>query len=63
MSHIAVHTWPEHRLASVDLFTCGDRVEPRRAFPVLRRGLAAARLTVSELDRGLLKGPAAIPFL
>ena len=27
-SHLAIHTWPEHGYAAVDLFTCGDKVDP-----------------------------------
>ena len=23
-SHLAVHTWPEHGYASIDIFTCGE---------------------------------------
>jgi S-adenosylmethionine decarboxylase len=23
-SHFSIHTWPEHRSAAVDIFTCGD---------------------------------------
>ena len=26
-SHFAVHAWPEHDYAAVDLFTCGDKVD------------------------------------
>ena len=24
-SHISIHTWPEHGMAAVDVFTCGGR--------------------------------------
>ena len=27
-SHLAIHTWPEFKYAAVDLFTCGDTVDP-----------------------------------
>ena len=26
-SHFAVHAWPEHEYAAVDLFTCGENVD------------------------------------
>ena len=31
-SHIAVHTWNELQYATVDVFTCGDKSEPGKAF-------------------------------
>ncbi len=30
-SHISVHTWPEFGYAAADVFTCGDRADPRKA--------------------------------
>src|SRR6267154_3556242 len=27
-SHLAIHTWPEHGFASVDIYTCGSSVNP-----------------------------------
>ena len=34
-SHFSVHTWPEKRLLSVDLYTCGS-VDPYNAYQILR---------------------------
>jgi S-adenosylmethionine decarboxylase proenzyme len=53
-SHFAIHTWPEHGFAAVDLFTCGDTVDPYLAFEDLRRALHAERHSVIEIRRGLL---------
>jgi len=30
-SHISIHTWPEHRFAAVDAFTCGETTDPELA--------------------------------
>jgi S-adenosylmethionine/arginine decarboxylase-like enzyme len=30
-SHLAIHTWPAQKLVCVDLFTCGDRFDAKRA--------------------------------
>ncbi|HKJ32859.1 MAG TPA: adenosylmethionine decarboxylase, partial [Balneolales bacterium] len=27
-SHVAIHTWPEYGYAAVDIFTCGDTIDP-----------------------------------
>jgi S-adenosylmethionine decarboxylase proenzyme len=51
-SHFSIHTWPEHRFAAADFFTCGD-CRPEDAHPVLRRGLRAEHAEVMVLDRGM----------
>jgi S-adenosylmethionine decarboxylase len=34
-SHLAIHTWPHHKLVSIDLFTCGERNDARIALNYL----------------------------
>ena len=53
-SHFAIHTWPEYGFAAVDLFTCGDSVDPWVAFEHLAKALRAATHSVVEMRRGLL---------
>lgn len=53
-SHLTIHTWPEHGYAAVDLFTCGETVDPWIAFDVLKEGLKSQEYTYNELKRGLL---------
>jgi S-adenosylmethionine decarboxylase proenzyme len=53
-SHFAVHTWPEYGFAAVDLFTCGDTVDPWAAFEHLGKALRATSHSVVEMRRGLL---------
>ena len=31
-SHLAIHTWPELGYAAVDLFTCGDKCDPKVSY-------------------------------
>ena len=53
-SHFAIHTWPERGFAAVDLFTCGDAVDPYAAFEHLRAALGASAHSVVEIRRGLV---------
>jgi len=59
-SHISVHTWPEFRYAAVDVFTCGEVIQPVRAVKPLAEKLKAKSTSYIELKRGLLtESPAA----
>ena len=53
-SHLSVHTWPEYRYAAVDIFTCGDSVQPEKAAKVLIEKLGAKNYSLIEIQRGLL---------
>ncbi len=53
-SHLAIHTWPEHKFAAVDLFTCGDDVDPWVGFKHLKDALKSEYFTVMEMRRGLI---------
>ena len=60
-SHFAVHTWPEYGFAAVDLFTCGDTVDPWAAFEHLGTALRATSHSVVEMRRGLLPAAGKLP--
>lgn len=34
-SHIAIHTWPEHHYAAIDIFTCGDALIAEKIYQSL----------------------------
>lgn len=51
-SHLAIHTWPEYRYASVDLFTCGGDVDPSVALEYLKEKFGAREVEVNKLYRG-----------
>jgi len=54
-SHMALHTWPEHYFAAVDFFTCGDRVDPWKAFNYISNKLKSSKNSSREIKRGLIE--------
>jgi S-adenosylmethionine decarboxylase len=52
-SHLSIHTWPEFGYAAVDVFTCGDRVDPMVAVDYIRDEFKARRALTSEVKRGI----------
>ncbi len=54
-SHLAIHTWPEHQFAAVDFFTCGKRVDARKALNHLKEAFQAQTEELLELERGPLR--------
>ena len=54
-SHLAIHTWPELGYAAVDVFTCGERVDPWDACRYLVDKLQATDVDATEVKRGQRK--------
>ncbi len=53
-SHLAIHTWPEYGYAAIDLFTCGEVVDPWKAYAYLRERFHAQHVSSIEMKRGQL---------
>jgi S-adenosylmethionine decarboxylase proenzyme len=54
-SHIAIHTWPEYRYAAVDVFTCGNAVDPGKAARLITERLGSKNHSLIELRRGIIE--------
>ncbi len=51
-SHLAIHTWPEHGLVNVDVFTCGEPEQADEAFRLLVEKFRPAAYRHVVMDRG-----------
>jgi S-adenosylmethionine decarboxylase proenzyme len=54
-SHLALHTWPERGMASIDIFVCSPAINPHEAKAFLAEDLSAAELAEMEIRRGDLQ--------
>ncbi|MDF1544184.1 MAG: adenosylmethionine decarboxylase [bacterium] len=52
-SHISIHTWPEYGYAAVDFFTCGNSVDPYKAYEYIKEKLQSKTNQINELKRGI----------
>lgn len=59
-SHLTIHTWPELGYAAVDVFTCGDTVNPWDACNYLTEFLQAENMTATEVKRGIFEQPVSV---
>lgn len=57
-SHLSIHTWPEYGYAAVDIFTCGEVIDPQVAHSILREALQSTQESVIEMRRGVMNVPA-----
>lgn len=53
-SHLAIHTWPELGYAAVDVFTCGEKVDPWDACNYLAEKFGAQHMAANETKRGII---------
>jgi S-adenosylmethionine decarboxylase proenzyme len=51
-SHLAIHTWPEYGVASLDFFTCSPTVDTAAALEHCRQAFRAARVASRQVERG-----------
>lgn len=58
-SHLSIHTWPEFGYAAVDIFTCGETLQPSVAAAYLISKLQSKNPSVMEVKRGMLSAAGA----
>ncbi len=58
-SHLAIHTWPEHGYAALDVFTCGDDLDPEPLARSIASILQASSCETTRIKRGQDTIPAA----
>lgn len=50
-SHITIHTWSEYNYASVDVYTCGNKSNPLKAFKYIIQRLRPKYYTIHKVKR------------
>jgi S-adenosylmethionine decarboxylase len=50
-SHIAIHTWTEYNYASLDVYTCGYKSQPLKAFKYIVNELKPKKYTLHKVKR------------
>ena len=54
-SHVAIHTWPEYNYAAVDIFTCGETIDPWVIQEYIKDAFLSKNISSIEMKRGLFK--------
>jgi len=52
-SHISTHTWPEFEYGALDIYTCGEDVDPEKAIIFAVEEFGAKTSHMTEITRGI----------
>ena len=50
-THISIHTWPEFGFAALDIFLCGESLDPYVAWNHIKEALKPETFVIQELPR------------
>lgn len=50
-SHLAVHTWPEHNYAAIDIFTCGNPEIAEQIYLNIKKQFLPKECKLSKIER------------
>ena len=56
-SHVAIHTWPEHGYAALDIFSCGTKLDAEIIRDWISSGVRASRSASQEITRPVRRNP------
>jgi S-adenosylmethionine decarboxylase proenzyme len=54
-SHVTIHSWPEYNYAAVDIFTCGETIDPWVIQEHLKEDFESTNISSMEMKRGMFK--------
>ncbi|AXJ01287.1 spermidine synthase/S-adenosylmethionine decarboxylase [Cyclonatronum proteinivorum] len=54
-SHVAIHTWPEYGYAAVDIFTCGETIDPWIIQEHIKERFESKNVSSLEMKRGMFR--------
>ncbi|HEX6982197.1 MAG TPA: adenosylmethionine decarboxylase [Balneolaceae bacterium] len=54
-SHVSIHSWPEYNYAAVDIFTCGETIDPWVIQEHLKEDFESKNISSMEMKRGMFR--------
>lgn len=51
-SHLTIHTWPEYNYIAIDIFTCGQNINPSKACEKIAKNFKSNNYDIKEFERG-----------